>query len=499
MNWNYYLASGFEHLWIIPDGMIHMRNWNKMPVVYAGHVLQEQGIDFPTVRKMGHKLAFDNLTDEKMSENARAQIQRLYLDGLWAQCKRDLVLDKRFANEEEVQAMVDYGYAYGDMLLEKKIVDDFLHSTRAKEKMLKIIGLPDSVISSPKERSKHLINLPTYSKQIRKIQASEITPPFYKKFFFPKPQIVGVVTLSGAINQGSSREGITSQYTEKLIRQAANDEQVKAIVLRIDSGGGSAWASSVIGDVIQETIKGGKPVVASMASVAASGGYWIASPCNAILASPGTITGSIGVLMASPRIHRLLIEKFGINIEYGPGNDSASAHLDSSITPYTREHLLIQDNFATHLYLRFLKWVSETRKIDLSTVEDIAQGKVHTGASAYDLKLVDQLGGLIPALQTASKLGGVTLQKNGLPLVRNFPSTTPLQALLKILSGKSHPKNSEDLSALPGDLEAMMAEYITTSLNADMLKEIAGIAGINLDDLKVTEPSFRLKLPETKM
>jgi protease-4 len=185
------------------------------------------------------------------------------------------------------------------------------------------------------------------------------------------------------------------------VRKARLDDKAKAVVLRVDSGGGSAFASEVIREELARTRAAGKPVVVSMGSVAASGGYWIATSSDEIWASPNTITGSIGIFGMFPTFQKPLAKHLGIHVD-GVGTTWLSGALrpDREMKPELKEavSIVIQSG-----YEDFLKRVGEARKMDRDAVDRIARGRVWSGSDAKGLKLVDQLGGLDQAVAAAAR------------------------------------------------------------------------------------------------
>jgi protease-4 len=227
---------------------------------------------------------------------------------------------------------------------------------------------------------------------------------------------IALITAAGDIVDGSSKGGGFSNSTAiagddyaAAIRQATKDKDVRAIVLRVDSPGGSVSASDQILDAVKKAQAAGKPVVVSMGSLAASGGYYISTSANKIVAEPGTITGSIGVLTGKVSFAKSLA-MIGVNIgEIGVGQN---ALMDSATTPYTPEQWANLNHQADVIYASFTKKVADGRKLPLAQVQAIAKGRVWTGADAKSRGLVDQLGGFWIAVADAQKLAGLPQTDN---------------------------------------------------------------------------------------
>jgi protease-4 len=213
---------------------------------------------------------------------------------------------------------------------------------------------------------------------------------------------VGIVVASGEIRDGHQPAGaIGGESTADLLRQARYDNSVKSVVLRVDSPGGSMFASEQILREVQALRKAGKPVVVSMSSYAASGGYYISAAANQIFASPTTLTGSIGVFSVVPTFQRTL-EKFGVKVDgIGTTPLAGDMQLDRTLGPAARQLLQIS---VEHAYTQFLQRVSEGRKKTVEDVDKIAQGRVWAGVDAQRIGLVDHLGGLKDSTDAAAKL-----------------------------------------------------------------------------------------------
>jgi protease-4 len=213
---------------------------------------------------------------------------------------------------------------------------------------------------------------------------------------------VGVVVAAGEILDGHQPPGtIGGESTADLLRQARYDNAVKAVVLRVDSPGGSMFASEQILREVQTLRKAGKPVVVSMSTYAASGGYYISAAANQIFASPTTLTGSIGVFSVVPTFQRTL-EKLGVKVDgIGTTPLAGDMRLDRTLTAASRQML---QSSVDHAYAEFLRRVGDGRKKSVEDVDKIAQGRVWAGVDAQRIGLVDHLGGLKDATDAAAKL-----------------------------------------------------------------------------------------------
>jgi protease-4 len=224
---------------------------------------------------------------------------------------------------------------------------------------------------------------------------------------------------------------MASDTVAEAIHDAAADAKVKAIVLRIDSPGGSPLASDLIWQAIRDARAEGKPVVASLSDVAASGGYYVASAADAIVSQPQTLTGSIGVFVIRPVLAGLF-EKLGVTVE--PITRGARADLLLSTVPLSAETRAVLRQDVQHTYRRFLARVAEGRSLETSAVDRVARGRVWTGAQAKEVGLVDRLGGVSEAVLAAKEKVGLAADADVL-LVQYPPPKPVAQQLLEALQG----------------------------------------------------------------
>jgi protease-4 len=239
------------------------------------------------------------------------------------------------------------------------------------------------------------------------------------------PVVVGEGTFSGA------QAVMASDTVAEAIRDAAKDDSVKAIVLRIDSPGGSPLASDLIWQAIRDARAEGKPVVASLSDVAASGGYYVASAADAIVSQPQTLTGSIGVFVIRPVLAGLF-EKLGVTVE--PITRGARADLLLSTVPLSAETRAVLRQDVQNTYRRFLARVAEGRGLETSVVDGVARGRVWTGAQAQQVGLVDRLGGVSEAVLAAKEKIGLAADADVL-LVQYPPPKPVAQQLIEALQG----------------------------------------------------------------
>jgi protease-4 len=246
-----------------------------------------------------------------------------------------------------------------------------------------------------------------------------------------KPENVAVVVAVGSILNGTQPPGsIGGDSTAALLRQALTDESVKSVVLRVDSGGGSSFASEVIANEIRNLQAAGKPVVASMSTVAASGGYWISMVADKILANRATVTGSIGVIGMLPTFQRTLAAVGIANDGVGTTPWSGELRTDREMGDHAKQlfQLVIED-----IYDDFVSRVAEHRSMDKQIVDGIGQGQVWTGVEALENGLVDELGDLQDAVAAAAELAGLEEGEYGRKVIEEQLSPTE-QMVLEFLS-----------------------------------------------------------------
>jgi len=235
--------------------------------------------------------------------------------------------------------------------------------------------------------------------------------------------VVGVIQINGMIVSGTGSSTLFStaagsETIMKQLRRAANDPSVIAVVLRLNTPGGSAAASQEIALEVDRLRQTGKKVVASMGDVAASGGYWIACRCDKIVANPGTMTGSIGVIMETQNLQGLY-EKLGVNpvvFKSGPHKD-----MGSSSRVVTEQEQQIFQSMVDDIYKQFVETVSEGRGMDQARVREVADGRVFTGSQAVEVGLVDDLGNYYDAIDLAAKLAGTKSEPEVINLSPEYP------------------------------------------------------------------------------
>lgn len=390
----YYLAAHADEVYLHPHGAIMIRGYGRFRSYYKD-AIDLLRLDWNVFRVGTHKSFVEPYTRMDMSDEDRASTERL-VEQLWSMY-RDNVSAARGLEEgaldDFVNNLVEYvRNAGGDIAIaarEAGLVDELLTRNEFRDRMISYVGASDE-----KEDTFSAVHMHEYLGQMRLLSGGTA-----------KDDNVAIVVASGDILFGEQSPGnIGAESTAQLLRRAGRDESVHAVVLRVDSPGGSAFAAEVIADEVRALRAAGKPVVASMGSVAASGGYTISMHADRVIASPSTITGSIGVFGMFPTYQRSLAA-IGINSD-GVGSTPWAGEFrpDREMSEHTRELLQL---FVEDTYDDFVTDVSTSRELDKITVDAIGQGRVWTGTEALGNGLVDELGTLEDAVAVAASLAGL--------------------------------------------------------------------------------------------
>ncbi|WP_309398093.1 signal peptide peptidase SppA [Cerasicoccus maritimus] len=385
---DYYLMSVADEVYMNPFGLISL-NGLSSEGVYLGDALKKYGIGVQATKVGKYKSAVEMFTGNKMSQADREQLSEL-LDDLWQTILTDISTARGVSKSQILQESDDQGFFIAERAKEIGLVDR--------------VGYFDEVITALKESYAVDEDFGTF----RQVAMNDyISRHGFRAEGAPlwvnSPQIA-VVYAEGEIVDG---EGYTDQVggdrLSRWIRELRHDENVAAIVLRVNSPGGSAVASELIQREVREANKV-KPVVISMGSMAASGGYWISAYSSQIFAEPATITGSIGVFGLVPNFKELANEH---GVTFDGVKTSTYADLFTLSRPKTPEEMALIQTFTDQLYDEFIRKVSEGRGLPLEKVAEIAQGRVWSGQDALGIGLVDQIGGLNDAINYAAASAGV--------------------------------------------------------------------------------------------
>ncbi|MEE4638012.1 MAG: signal peptide peptidase SppA [Wenzhouxiangella sp.] len=386
----YFLASLADEVWLDSDGVVMLTGYGSYRQYYA-EGLERLGVDVNLIRVGEYKAAMEPFIRSDMSEEDR-EATAYWLGDLW---QRYVELTARNRGLP-VAVMAD--------LAEQ--MPRYLEQANGDAAQAALDGgLVDRLVSRPELRAELAQRgAPDEDGGYRNVG-------FLAYLSAPEAQLpstggqVGVIVAQGAITEGAQPPGfIGAESTSRLIRQALHDDDIRAVVLRVDSGGGSAFASEVIRRELVALREAGKPVVVSFGNVAASGGYWIAMGADEIWAYPSTITGSIGIFGFFPTFQDTLA-KIGVYTD-GVGTTPLSGALRADQEMSEEVRRLLQ-SFIEHGYREFIGLVAEHRRMSFEEVDAVAQGRVWSGAQAQARGLVDQLGTLDDAIGSAARKAGL--------------------------------------------------------------------------------------------
>lgn len=409
----YYIASVSDELWLNPQGMVEWKGLGSQMMFLKG-MFEKLEVEPQIIRYGKFKSAVEPLILDKMSEANRMQTMT-YMSDLWNKMLRG-ISEGRGKTVEELDGFAQNATIQnGKDALENGLVDELLYKDEVMARLRAKLEIEDE------DDKVNFIGLNRYK------DAPKATADDDK---VSKKEKIAVVYAVGSIEGGEGDdETIGSEKISAEIRKARKDDKIKAIVLRINSPGGSALASDVIWRevVLAREVK---PVVVSMGDVAASGGYYIACAADTILAQPNTITGSIGVFGVLMNAQKLINNKLGIMVDTVKTNRFADLGTPlRALTPLERD---IIQNGVNEIYEDFIAKVGKGRGMTSAQVDSIGQGRVWSGEDALEIGLVDLLGGIDDAVKIAANMAKVENYR-----VVEFPAQKdPMQAFMEELTGK---------------------------------------------------------------
>ncbi len=386
----YYLASYADKVYMAPDGGVLIKGYSAYSMYYKT-LLDKLDVSTHVFRVGTYKSAIEPFIRDDMSDAAKESATR-WVTQLWSAFVDDVTTNRNI-NAKVLNPTME------ELLTEMKSVDGDLAQLAVK------MGLVDELATRQDIRTLFAKEFGSDGKD------SYNAISYYDYLATIRPDYtlanhdIAVVVASGAIMDGQQPRGTVGGDTvASLLRQARNDEKVKAVVLRVDSPGGSAFASEVIRNEVEALKKAGKPVVVSMSSLAASGGYWISMSADKIVAQPTTLTGSIGIFSVITTFEKGF-SKLGINTD-GVGTSPFSG--DGITTGLSEGASQAFQLGIEHGYKRFISLVGSNRDMTVEEVDKVAQGRVWTGQDALSFGLVDQMGDFDDAVELAAKLANVT-------------------------------------------------------------------------------------------
>jgi protease-4 len=396
---SYFLAAHADEIYMHPEGVLALYGFGAYQNYYKD-ALDKLLVDWNVFKAGTYKSAVEPFTRNDMSDPDREALGSV-IDQLWAQYKTDIESARSLEPgtidsilEDLVATVESTDGDLGQIALDFGLVDGLWTREQIRQRMIEVAG------ENGEDSAYPVVGLDTYLQQMRILKGDG-----------SEAQNVGIVVASGEILYGDQDPGtIGGDSTAKLLREAREDESVKAVVLRVDSPGGSLLASQVIRDEIDALKAAGKPVVASMSSVAASGGYWVSMSADRIIASPSTITGSIGVFGMFATFERSL-GALGISTD-GVATTPWAGQLRPDRT-MSEEGKAVFQAMIDRNYQDFVSHVAAGREMDVDVVDSIAQGRIWTGTDALANGLVDELGEFDDAIAAAAGLANLDADSSG--------------------------------------------------------------------------------------
>lgn len=442
----YYLASAFSDIWVQPVGGVALPGM-AFQVPFLKTLLDKLGMQADMIQKGDYKSAPESLTATAMSAPARQNLSAV-LASLNNQVVADIAL-ARGMDEAAVRAAMQTGLLSADEALASKLVSRIGYLDEAISDAKKRAGQNDDEILAGKGGTSLMGYLDLRHDEIDGERAGGMMAALKNKFSQPdvtvsegpapedKKHTIALITAVGEIVDDSAASAmagdlITPDALRKAFHEVRQNDDIAAIVLRIDSPGGSAFASEAIRRLIVRARQRGIPVVVSMSGMAASGGYWIASAADHIVAMPATLTGSIGVFGGKVVIDGTL-DRIGVNIE--TIKTAPRADMLSALRPLTADERVLFDKHLQLTYDAFITRVAEGRKMDVAAAEKLAGGQVFSGQQAKQNGLVDTLGGLDAAIGVAKSLARLA-PEDAVDVVEFPKQRSPIEQLFAAMAGE---------------------------------------------------------------
>ncbi len=380
----YYICSVADKLFLNPEGMVDWHGLAANPF-FVKDLLAKFGVKVQLCKVGKYKSAPETLTADQMSEPNREQVSA-YINGIWKVMCEDVAKSRKISTDS-LNAYADQFITLADQrdLVSKKMVDKLLYTDEVKGEIKKMLKIEqDEEISQ--------LTLGEMGNVKGKEKDGDKVAVYYA---------YGEIVDSETTDMTNTEHNIVAIDVCKDLEDLMNDDDVKAVVLRVNSPGGSAYASEQIWRAVTQ-LKAKKPVVVSMGGYAASGGYYISCNANYIYSEPTTITGSIGIFGMFPDYSGLLTEKLGVKFDEVKTNKHAA--FGTMARPFNEEEMALLGNYIDRGYNLFRKRVADGRKLSVDKVEEIAQGRVWLGNDALPIKLVDAIGSLDDAVKKAAEL-----------------------------------------------------------------------------------------------
>lgn len=423
----YYIASAADKVYLNPKGMIDWHGLGAQPQFYKD-LMAKFGVRYQVVKVGTYKSFTETYTEDKMSDANRTQVSA-YINGTWNNiCKA--VSESRKISTDSLNTYADRLITFepAENILKYKMVDGLIYADQVKDEIKKMLKIGKD-------------------KKIKQIGLSEMANIKDKKAKGDEIAVYyayGSIVQSGAASVLSQEHSIVGPEVCKDLEDLMNDDDVKAVVVRINSGGGDAYASEQLWHQMVE-LKKKKPVVVSMGDYAASGAYYMSCPANWIVAQPNTLTGSIGIFAAIPDMSGLITQKLGVKFDEVKTNRN-STFGNVMARPFNDEELDYLQAYVNRGYQLFRQRVADGRRQKTADIEKVAQGRVWLGSDALKIKLVDELGGLNQAVAKAASLAKLKEYHT-----KNYPAVPSWTEQLMASAGRNNYLD-EQLRLTLGDL-----------------------------------------------
>ncbi len=437
----YYVASLGNKIWLNPEGMV-MWHGAGGQMVYLKGLLEKVGVKVVPVKVGKYKSATEMFTEDKMSEPNREQTER-YVQGYWQEMV-SAVGKSRGITDSQLNDYADRMAEFADPkeLVKRKMVDQLVYADEVKPLVKKLLKLSEDD-NIPQVSVATMVNA-------REDREGEAIAVYYA---------YGSIVNDNTAQRLSQQHMIVATDVCQDLEDLAKDDDVKAVVIRVNSGGGSAYASEQIWHAVEQ-LKAKKPVVISMGGAAASGGYYMSTGANYIYAEPTTITGSIGIFGTFPDATNLLEDKLALRFDEVKTNRNTLM----GTRPLNAEQIDILQKYIDRGYLLFKSRVANGRKMTMDRVEELAQGHVYLGSDALKLGLVDELGGLDKAVAKAAQLAKV----------KEYHTTAypaPLSLMDQLLAGQEN----KNRNILNDELRMALGEMYEPLMMVIEAKEQSGL------------------------
>ncbi len=409
----YYICSAADKVYLNPQGMVDWHGLAANPM-FLKDLLAKFGVKYQLCKVGKYKSAPEMMTADGMSEPNREQVTA-YMTGIWNVMLKDVAASRKIS-VDSLNAYADrfIALAHQPDLVKMKMVDKLMYTDEVKGEIKKLLKIDAD------DHIKQLSLSDMINVKGKKEKGEEIA------VYYAYGDIVDSET--GSLTQ--QEHSIVANTVCKDLEKLAENDDVKAVVLRVNSPGGSAYASEQIWHAVTN-LKAKKPVVVSMGGYAASGGYYISCAANYIYSEPTTITGSIGIFGMFPDVSGLMTEKLGIKFDEVKTNKHAA--FGTIARPFNEEELALLDQYIGRGYELFRKRVADGRKLSVDAVEEIAQGRVWLGNDALGIKLVDAIGSLDDAVKKAAQLAKLDEYKTA-----SYPAPTDWMDLILNINNKNN-------------------------------------------------------------